>query len=193
MTDTVNDDARDLADAAAGDHQAFARLFDRHAAVVLSLCRQKQPSMCEAEDAMQETFIRAFRRLQVVQAPDKLRPWLYGIARRVCSERRRAAGRRRRHEQRAARDGQLGATPAATPSDERASRAEQLAQLSVALDQLDERQRLAIHLQYLDPDPVAAASAALGLSRSGYYKLLARARSRLATLLRETVPTGIAP
>ena len=48
MTDTVNDDARDLADAAAGDQEAFARLFDRHAAIVLSLCRQKQPSMYTA-------------------------------------------------------------------------------------------------------------------------------------------------
>ena len=59
-------------------------------------------------------------------------------------------------------------------------RHEQLAQLSKALDQLPDRERLALHLYYLETDPVAAATSALGLSRSAYYKLLARAREQLA-------------
>ena len=44
-------------------------------------------------------------------------------------------------------------------------------------------ERLAIHLYYLDADPVGAATSALGLSRSGYYKLLSRAHGRLADLV----------
>ena len=46
-----------------------------------------------------------------------------------------------------------------------------------------DRERLAIHLYYLEADPVNAAMSALGLSRSGYYKLLSRARENLAGLL----------
>src|SRR4051812_8544323 len=66
MSDAVSqsrpdDDDRDLAGAIGGDHTAFAHLYDRHAAVVLSLCRRSgDGSLTEAEDATQETFIRAF-------------------------------------------------------------------------------------------------------------------------------------
>jgi DNA-directed RNA polymerase specialized sigma24 family protein len=55
------------------------------------------------------------------------------------------------------------------------------------MERLDDRERLAIHLHYLESDPVKAAASALGLSRSGYYKLLARARERLASLMGCTV------
>ena len=64
-----------------------------------------------------------------------------------------------------------------------AERDEQLRNLEEAIQQLDERERLAIHLYYLEADPVRAAGEALGLSRSGYYKLLTRARRRLAVHL----------
>ena len=57
----------------------------------------------------------------------------------------------------------------------------------MALDQLDDDERLAIHLYYLDSDPVRAAQAALGIGRSGFYKLLTRARESLALQLREAV------
>ena len=88
------DEAADLAAARAGDNDAFARIYDRIAPVVLSLCRQR--SLAEAEDATQETFIRAHRLLHKVDDPRRLRPWIYAIARRVCSERTRAARRRKR-------------------------------------------------------------------------------------------------
>ena len=47
---------------------------------------------------MQETFLRAYRKLHQLKHPDGLRFWLYAIARRVCSEQRRSAERRNRHE-----------------------------------------------------------------------------------------------
>ena len=178
-----DDDARDLAGAQAGDAEAFARLYDRHSAVVLSLCRQH--ASFDPDDALQETFIRAYQRLHQVDRPDGLRSWLYAIARRVCSERRRAAGRRSRHEAEAVNrrpdpiehDGVDGSPPRS------AERHETLDRLGVALGELPEHERLAIHLYYLDADPVTAARQALGISRSGFYKLLNRARRRLAGLL----------
>ena len=99
ISNTAEEEAADLAAAQAGDHAAFARLYDRHGAVVLSLCRRL--SLAEAEDATQETFIRAHRLLHKVESPSKLRPWLYGIARRVCSEHTRSSRRRRLHEDQA--------------------------------------------------------------------------------------------
>jgi RNA polymerase sigma factor (sigma-70 family) len=186
MTEAVNDDARDVSAARAGDARAFARLYDRHAPVVHSLCRRAVPaSLDDADDALQETFIRAFRMLGKLDEPDGLRPWLYAIARRVCSERRRAAIRRRHHEGCAMTTNASISTidPPAAPAA--AERDESLDRLTDALERLDERERLAVHLYYLETDPVRAAAHALGLSRSGYYKLLARARDRLAHHMRE--------
>lgn len=72
---------------------------------------------------------------------------------------------------------------------ERADEHEALDRLGAALDQLEDRERLAVHLFYLDADPVQAAESALGLSRSGFYKLLARAKEKLAALMREVKTT----
>ena len=206
MSDSVNqpspdDDARDLAAAIGGDQAAFARFYDRHAAVVLSLCRRCSPAaggggLTEAEDATQETFIRAFGMLDRLNGSvtsggtagsgGGVRSWLYAIARRVCSERRRAAFRRSKHEGLAMRNAaiSLNHVPGAHDSPDAIGH-DQLDRLTAALDRLDDRERLAIHLHYLDSDPLRAAESALGLSRSGYYKLLARAREKLAALMRE--------
>jgi RNA polymerase sigma-70 factor (ECF subfamily) len=192
-----DDDARDLAAAIGGDHTAFARLYDRHSAVVLSLCRRSTGGLGEAEDATQETFIRAFGMLDRLNGSltsgdaargsgGGVRSWLYAIARRVCSERRRASFRRSKHEGLAMRNAaiSLNHLPGGHDSPDAIGH-DQLDRLTAALDRLDDRERLAIHLHYLDSDPLRAAESALGLSRSGYYKLLARAREKLAALMRE--------
>lgn len=190
-----DDDARDLASAIAGDQDAFARIYDRHAAVVLSLCRQKSASIgdvASADDACQETFLRAFRLLPRINGQitgsGGLRPWLYAIARRVCSEAKRSLNRRRIHEGKAMT---LAIADASAQSDaarlhvERdASQREQLDRLSAAIALLNDDERLALHLYYLEQDRVCAAGDALRLSRSGYYKLLARAREKLAVAMR---------
>jgi RNA polymerase sigma-70 factor, ECF subfamily len=184
MIDVMHEnDAGDVHAALAGSDEALARLYDRHSPIVLSLCRRS--SLAEAEDAMQETFIRAFRKLHTLENPATFRAWLYAIAARVCSEHRRAAGRRTKHEAQA----RMRNTMIAMNHEHDAiERMEDLVRLSEALDQLPEQERLAIHLHYLESDPVTAAMPALGVSRSGFYKLLARARKRLASLLGEGAP-----
>ncbi len=185
MSVMMPEDARDAGAARAGDGEAFARLYTRHAPVVLALCRQGLPQ-AEAEDACQETFLRAYRKLDQLRSDGDLRPWLYTIARHVCSERRRSATRRRHHEEQAVMDLHLASAPTApsAPSD-MAERVEQLDRLTAALDRLPDDERLAIHLCYLDPNPPAAASEALNLSRASYYRLVHRARSRLAAWMKE--------
>lgn len=180
------DDCTDLASHRSGDPAAFARLYDRHAAVVFSICRVETPgrSEADADDAAQETFIRAYRMLDRVVDCRGFAGWLHRIARLVCSERRRSHARRRRREGEAVMSVANHREPVA---EIEAVRRERLGRLGEAIADLDESERLAIHLYYLDRDPVAAAHAALGLSRSAFYKLLARARERLALRLREEI------
>lgn len=180
------DDCTDLASHRSGDPAAFARLYDRHAAVVFSICRVETPgrSEADADDAAQETFIRAYRMLDRVVDCRGFASWLHRIARLVCSERRRAHSRRRRHEGEAMT---AQATLQEPIAENEALRRERLRRLGSALSELDDDERLAIHLYYLDRDPLVAANSALGLSRSAFYKLLARARERLALRLREEI------
>jgi RNA polymerase sigma-70 factor (ECF subfamily) len=205
----MTDDARDLGLVRAGrradhppatgasreSHQAFARIYDRHCAVVRALCRQNSPTDADADDALQETFLRAYRMLDRLTDPDGMRSWLYAIARLVCSERRRSTRRRSAHEHAAAEEvrfmnsssmsGGVREHAGAESPAESAAKKERLELLSRAMDQLPDNERLALHLYYLETDPVEAASVALGVSRSGFYKLLTRARERLSATLSE--------
>jgi RNA polymerase sigma factor (sigma-70 family) len=77
-------DARLAELAATGDERAFEVVYDRHHRALLGFCRHMVGSLDEAEDALQQTFLRAHRALLEHGAPDDLRPWLYTIARNRC-------------------------------------------------------------------------------------------------------------
>ncbi len=179
----VSDDCKDLAEHNNGDPDAFGRLYDRHASVVLALCVKNAPGRSHAagEDALQETFTRAYRMLDRIQDCTGFRAWLYRIARYVCSESRRSSTRRKSHEQEAGTF--ESGLKLVGSSEEPVEKKEQLDRLDEALDQLPEKERLVIHLHYLDPEPVGAAERSLGISRSGYYATLQRAKERLASLM----------
>ncbi|HUU84084.1 MAG TPA: sigma-70 family RNA polymerase sigma factor [Phycisphaerae bacterium] len=183
----MSDESSDLSAAATGDREAFARLYDRHAGIVLSLCRRRSWSLEEAEDAAQETFLRVYPILDRFDALPRFRAWLYRATGRVCSERRRAAKRRRRWEMTAA-DRQMESQPPEPTPVESAEHVEQLERLTGALDALPHKERLALHLYYLDDDPATTAAEFLKLSRPGFYKLLGRARRHLVVLMGEGQP-----
>src|ERR1700690_4076474 len=67
-----------------GDERAFEAIFKRHHAPLLSYCRHMLASQDEAEDALQQAFLKAHQALLGGTAPRELRPWLYAIARNCC-------------------------------------------------------------------------------------------------------------
>jgi RNA polymerase sigma factor (sigma-70 family) len=77
-------DARLAELAAAGDERAFEAVYDRHHRALLGFCRHMVGSREEAEDALQQTFLRAHRALAEHGPPADLRPWLFTIARNRC-------------------------------------------------------------------------------------------------------------
>ena len=78
------DDARLATLVAQGDAAAFEALYDRHHAPLLAFCRHMLGNREDAEDALQQAFLRAHRALCAGSVPDALRPWLYAIARNRC-------------------------------------------------------------------------------------------------------------
>jgi RNA polymerase sigma factor (sigma-70 family) len=76
-----------------GDRQAPALLFDRFHGVVFGLCLRMMRHRQDAEDVVQETFLRALGGIAGFDSSRPLRPWLLGIAANRC---RTALGRRTR-------------------------------------------------------------------------------------------------
>lgn len=77
-------DATLVAAAVAGDRHAFAGIYDRYSDRMHDFCWSLLRSPDEAADATQDTFVIAADRLHQLRDPEKLRPWLYAVARSVA-------------------------------------------------------------------------------------------------------------
>src|SRR5262245_36977734 len=82
-TDSVRD--RELLDAAReGNESAFNRIVEDHRGELHAHCYRMLGSLQDAEDALQETLLRAWRGLAEFQSLSSLRTWLHRIATNVC-------------------------------------------------------------------------------------------------------------
>jgi RNA polymerase sigma-70 factor, ECF subfamily len=92
MTNTAAMDEPALLDAArAGDEDAFERLVEAHRPSLHAHCYRMLGSLHDAEDAFQDTLLRAWRGLGRLEGRSTLRTWLYRIATNACLD---AIGRR---------------------------------------------------------------------------------------------------
>ncbi len=80
--------------AAAGDEHAFGQLVDRHRRELHVHCYRMLGSFDEAEDLVQETFLRAWRSRDTFDGGAGFRAWLYRIATNACLDAIRAKDRR---------------------------------------------------------------------------------------------------
>src|ERR1017187_1649461 len=74
----------------AGDDASFEKIYDRYARGMLAFCVHMLGSREAAEDALQLTFVSAYRSLRGGESSISLRPWLYTIARNRCLSELRA-------------------------------------------------------------------------------------------------------
>ncbi len=72
-----------------GDYSSFEELVKRHEKKIYNLCYRLTGNREDASDALQETFLQAFRKLSSFKGKSKFSTWLYRVAVNVCFMRRR--------------------------------------------------------------------------------------------------------
>ena len=75
-----------------GDGDAFGDLVRKHRGLVFAVCFDQTGSLADSEELTQEVFLAAYRGLASLREPDKLAPWLQGIARNLARMHRRRPG-----------------------------------------------------------------------------------------------------
>jgi RNA polymerase sigma-70 factor (ECF subfamily) len=78
----------------ASRRQRFDSLFEAHKLDIASFCSWRTGSKADAEDAVAEVFLVAWRKIDLVPSGDGARAWLYATARRVTANTRRSRRRR---------------------------------------------------------------------------------------------------
>ncbi len=154
-----------------GDEGAFEAIYDRHHPAILGFCRHMLGTREEAEDAVQHTFLAAFRDLVRHEKQVELRPWLFAIARNRCFSLLRA---RRAHV----------AIELAEPTTDAlvatVEHREDLRELLMDLARLPEDQRAALLLAELGALDHAEIATVLGCPREKVKALVFQARTALA-------------
>ena len=169
------------ADAAA---ETTRDLYERFSRQIFAYCLVQLRNREEAEDAVQTTFLNAFRALERGVIPELESAWLYKIAQHVCLTRRRSWSRRRLVESPQDLDGvrELVGAPV--------SDTEELSGLTDALRELPEQQRRAILLREWQGLTYKEIADDLQLSQAAVETLIFRARRTLAQSLEKLRGTG---
>jgi RNA polymerase sigma factor (sigma-70 family) len=153
---------------------AFVALYREHASFTWGCLRRLGVPPAAIDDAMQELWVTAHRRIATLHGPASAKAWLYGIARRVASHHRRSERRHRR---------KLDALEHSPPRDA-GSREDELVIESI-LAQLDARVREAFVLSELEGWSAPEIARATGANTNTIYWRVRVARQELQTQLGE--------
>jgi RNA polymerase sigma factor (sigma-70 family) len=156
-------------------------LYRQYGKQIYAYCLHQLRSREEAEDAVQTTFLNAFRGLQRGTTTSFEQAWLYKIAQNVCIARRSSSGRRLRLEA----PGDLEVLEEIVPSGTLPTDTLELMGLDAALEQMPENQRRAILLREWQGLSYREIAEELELSQGAVEMLIFRARRTLATALEQ--------
>src|ERR1700722_18746401 len=168
-------DSEVVAAVVAGNPEGLAEAYDRYASPLYTYCRSLLREPADAADAVQDTFVIAASRLAELRDPNRLRPWLYGVARNECPRRLRA----RTVQVTTPLDEMPDVTDTSADVSGEAERDELRALLRSAVRGLNSGEQDLIELQLRQGLDAAEIAAVLGVSRNHAHALLSRTRDQL--------------
>jgi RNA polymerase sigma factor (sigma-70 family) len=155
----------------AGSDEAFNILHDRYRQRLFAYVRQmlSAQSRQDAEDVLQDVFVRAFGALRADARPVNVRAWLYRVAHNRCID------HLRRPVPAPADVFEMSRTPLHDPVED-AQRRDDLRRLVTDVGRLPEQQRSALLMREIDGMSYADLAAALDVTVPAVKSLLVRAR-----------------
>jgi RNA polymerase sigma-70 factor (ECF subfamily) len=166
-----------VAQARQGDSRAYQALVEEHQTIAFRTAYLITGSAADAEDAVQDAFVKAYYALGRFRPHAPFRPWVLRIVANEARNRRRSAGRRGRLALRSADEPPSGD---AVPSPEAALlMRESQAQLLEAVERLSDDHRDAVVCRYFLDLSEEETAAALRIRRGTVKSRLARALERL--------------
>lgn len=159
-----------------GDHQAFTILVDRHLGALHGFVQRMLGNPADAEDIVQETFVRVWQKASQWHPKAKVSTWLHSIAHNLCMDfYRRIKGE----------TVDIMEVELIDPHQPATSRQQQdvALQVQIALQQLPDSQRSAIILCHYQEMSNREAADVLAISVSALESLMARGRRKLKKIL----------
>jgi RNA polymerase sigma-70 factor (ECF subfamily) len=173
-----------------GDSQAFRALVERHSRTLYRLAFRMTGSREDAEDVVQETFLRAHRQLHRFEARANVGTWLYRIAVNCCYDQMRS---RPKHMVET-RDGVIeratgsSAMSDAPPDQDRLLFSAQVrARVAETLPTLSAAERAAFVLRHFEGQSIKQIGRVLGLSTSATKHSVFRAVQKVRAALEPMV------
>lgn len=180
--------------ARAGDTEAFRGLVERYSPLVFRVGYRLTGSVADAEDVVQETFLRAYRRLGLFEERSRFGSWLYRIAANCAYD---VLRKRRRREKtfEGASEGDLAAHdrfPSEDPSPDRlVFGSEVRRRIEVVLARMSPGERSAFVLRHFEGLSIQEIGLALEMDKSAtkqsIFRAVKKVRRALAPLARTTV------
>lgn len=165
-------ESEEIARAAGGDRLAQSALVTRHTPGIYAVAFRMLRNKGDAEDVVQETFLRAWKAMPAWEPRAKLSTWLHRVALNLCFDRLRRTRERATDSPPEQVDHGLG-------PGEQLDQAQRVAAIEEAIAKLPDRQRAALVLCRLEGRTNIEAASIMQVSVDALESLLARARRTL--------------
>lgn len=160
-----------------GDDDAFRLIVERHSRPIFRIAWRLTGNAADADDVVQETFLRAYRALAGFDSRASLTTWLHRIAVNCALD---LIDSRRRREGRIAADHDLGLVESGAASPERIVLGSQMqTAIAAAMEQLTGNERTAFVLRHFEGMPLEEIGKVLGTQINATKNTVFRAVKKL--------------
>jgi RNA polymerase sigma-70 factor (ECF subfamily) len=178
-------DGEAVARARAGDSDGFRLLVERHGSALFRLAYRMTGNEHDAEDVVQEAFLKAYRNLEQFEERAQVASWLYRIAANCAYDLLRTRRRREGHiEEDGLAEGEGRDWPSTDPNPERLARSDEVRRrVEAAMKRMSAQERAAFVLRHFEGRSLEEIGRTLDLETNATKQSILRAVRKVRAAL----------